>query len=71
VRNVAQLQGPLGSDHHAGLIGRISDSGAPFLVGAAVDYTAPVDGRLFLGINDIDLSTNSGAFDATVTIVAG
>ena len=69
VRNVPDLQGPLGSDHHAGLIGRIGDTGAPFLVGAAVDYTAPDDGRLFLGINDVDLSTNSGAFDATVTII--
>ncbi len=61
-------EGPLGSVHHSALIGRISDTGAPFLVGESVDRTAEQAGRLFLGINDDDLGNNHGAFDATVTI---
>ena len=69
-RGLAGLEGPLGSDHHSGLIGRISDTGAPFLVGERVDRTAEQAGRLFLGINDVDLGNNHGAFDATVTITA-
>jgi hypothetical protein len=71
VRGIAGLQGPLGSDHHAGLIGRITDAGAPFLVGEQATFVAEQDGRLYLGINDADLSTNSGAFDATVTVTPG
>ena len=71
VRGIAELQGPLGSDHHAGLIGRITDAGAPFLVGEQATFVAEQDGRLYLGINDADLSTNSGAFDATVTVTPG
>ena len=51
-RGLTGFDGPLGSDHHSGLIGRISDTGAPFLVGERVDRTAEQAGRLFLGIND-------------------
>jgi hypothetical protein len=69
-RGLAGLQGPLGSDHHSGLIGRVSDTGVPFLVAERVDQTAEQDGRLYLGINDGDLGNNHGAFDATVTITA-
>ena len=52
-------EGPLGSVHHSALIGRISDTGAPFLVGESVDRTAEQAGRLFLGINDDDLGNNT------------
>jgi hypothetical protein len=67
-RGLVGFDGPLGSDHHSGLIGRISDTGAPFLVGERVDRTAEQAGRLFLGINDVGLDNNSGAFDATVMV---
>ena len=63
-----QLSGPLGSDNHSGLIGRITDTGAVFLVGANADLSADADGRLYLGINDVGLENNSGAFDADVTV---
>jgi hypothetical protein len=57
-----------GAAHHAGLIGRISGSGTPFFVGS--DFTGPAlqGGELFLGINDIGVDNNSGAFAATVQV---
>jgi hypothetical protein len=49
-----------------GLIARIGDS-APVAVGAGSrTITASRDGRLFLGINDDDVSDNSGAFTVSV-----
>jgi hypothetical protein len=53
---------------HAGLIGRIGETGAPFLVGSQLLSKADTAGRLFLGINDGDVGNNSGAFTATVTV---
>jgi serine/threonine protein kinase len=53
---------------HSGLIGRVG-SGKPFNVAAKLVFTAQQAGRLFLGINDINLGDNSGAFRATVTVV--
>ena len=38
----------------------------PFLIGSQKTFTAPVDGRLFLMINDIDYSNHSGSFTATI-----
>ena len=54
--------------NHAGLIGRIGEAGAPFQVGSQHLSTADTEGRLFLGINDIDVSNNSGEFTATITV---
>jgi hypothetical protein len=54
--------------NHASLIGRVGDNGTPFNVGASTRFTASVPGRLFLGINDIGLENNDGAFQARVTI---
>ncbi|MCR2814673.1 CHAT domain-containing protein [Microbacterium jiangjiandongii] len=53
--------------NHAALIGRVGESGAPFLVGSALDMTCPADGALFLGINDEGYVGNVGDFDVTVT----
>ncbi|HEY0077170.1 MAG TPA: hypothetical protein VGB73_00880 [Pyrinomonadaceae bacterium] len=39
---------------------------APFLVGSQVTFNAPVDGRLFLLINDDNYSDNSGSFTARI-----
>ncbi|MGH7129940.1 MAG: hypothetical protein ACREIV_15320, partial [Planctomycetaceae bacterium] len=49
------------------LIGRIG-AGAPFYVGRRTSWIAAQSGRLFLGINDFDLSDNSGGFRAQVTL---
>ncbi len=54
--------------NHAGLIGRIGEAGAPFQVGSELLFTADTAGRLFLGINDVDLGNNAGEFTATITV---
>jgi hypothetical protein len=53
---------------HMALIGRIGDKGSPFLVGASWSGEAPVDGRLFLGVNDRDTKNNIGELQTTVSI---
>ena len=58
-----------GDDHHAGLIGRISVSGIPFLVGSNFTGSTGRGGELFLGINDIGVANNGGAFTATIQVV--
>jgi hypothetical protein len=64
---VCVLPGP---DHHAALIGRIlgRSPGAPFLVGSTFDGQADQSGQLELGINDIGVDNNGGAFKATVQV---
>ena len=54
--------------NHNSLIGRIGEAGAPFLVGSQLLTRADTEGRLFLGINDIDVLNNSGEFTATITV---
>ena len=49
------------------LMARVGDS-APFLVGERRSYTAPVGGRLYLGVNDDHLPDNTGEFEVTVGI---
>lgn len=56
------------SDNHGALIGRIGTSGAPFAVGSDFSSASLPPGRLFLGINDVGVDNNSGAFSATVTV---
>jgi hypothetical protein len=58
----------LKGENHAGLIGRIGDSGTPFSVGSDFASTNLAPGRLFLGINDVGVDNNSGAFSAVVTV---
>jgi hypothetical protein len=59
-----------GPEHHAALIGRISGQtpGAPFLVGQDFDGPAGASGELQLGINDVGVDNNDGAFQATVQV---
>jgi hypothetical protein len=54
--------------NHAGLIGRIGGTGAPFQVGSQLMSVAETEGRLFLGINDGDVGNNAGEFTATITV---
>jgi hypothetical protein len=42
----------------------------PFLVGSQQTFNAPVDGRLFLLINDDNYGDNSGQFDVRITYTA-
>jgi hypothetical protein len=64
---VCVLPGP---DHHAALIGRIlgPSAGTPFLVGSTFDGHANLSGELELGINDIGVDNNGGAFHASIQV---
>jgi hypothetical protein len=64
---VCVLPGP---DHHAALIGRIlgPSPGTPFLVGSTFDGQADRSGQLELGINDIGVDNNGGAFQVSVQV---
>jgi hypothetical protein len=55
---------------HAALIGRIGEAGTPFLVGRLFESDVVEEGRLFLGINDADVSTNGGEYFAVITVVS-
>lgn len=59
-----------GPDHHAALIARISDRapGTPFLVGSTFEGRAERAGRLELGINDVGVENNGGAFQASIQV---
>ena len=55
------------------LIGRLGsdDAAQPFLIGASNDYTAPVAGRLFLGINESleDAGAAIGSFHVKIEVL--
>jgi len=51
--------------YHGALIGRI-DSGAAFLICPLFQGTMPANGRLYLGINDGNVSDNDGEFIGTI-----
>jgi hypothetical protein len=61
----------LPSEIHAALIGRMGDGGAPFAVGSDFSSGSLAPGRLFLGVNDVGVDNNSGAFTATITVRKG
>ncbi|MGB6391386.1 MAG: LssY C-terminal domain-containing protein [Candidatus Acidiferrales bacterium] len=58
---------------HGALIARLGsgDAAQPFLVGASLEYTAPVAGRLFLGINQSlkDAAAATGSFSVLVEVL--
>jgi hypothetical protein len=62
--NVAALSGK----NQSSIIGRNGATGAPFYVGMLVRFTVPPGGRLFLGINDTNVTDNSGEYVAAVTV---
>ena len=53
---------------HAALIGRIEEN-QPFLVGSDYRHRVGEFGRLYLGINDVDLYDNSGSLEVEITVV--
>ena len=64
---VTQL--PLNEAGRGALLGRISDSPAarPFLIGPRTQRTAPVSGRLYLGINQMPaIGTGEGTYHVTI-----
>ena len=55
--------------NHGLLVGRIGETGVPFVVGRSALFRAETGGRLFLGINDVGLENNSGEFVANITVI--
>lgn len=49
------------------VIGSLDQAPPLFVVGTGTTYICPRDGALFLGINDIGVGNNSGAFSAKIT----
>jgi hypothetical protein len=49
------------------LIGRIGTGGTPFEVGSMLSFHASSSGELYLGINDNNVSDNSGSWAAQIT----
>jgi hypothetical protein len=66
-------QYPVADAGHGALIGRLGsgDAAQPFLIGADKEFTAPVAGRLFLGINQSlsDVSIAQGSFHVTMEVL--
>jgi hypothetical protein len=66
-------QYPVGSAGHGALIGRVGDASyaQAFQIGASLEYTVPVAGRLSLGLNqsDAEASTATGSFKVKIEIV--
>ena len=54
---------------HASLIGRVSDSGMPFVVGSRLAMECPSDGDIQLGFNDSDPGGNVGSFTVAASDV--
>jgi hypothetical protein len=59
---------PLRNAPAGALIGRIDD-GLPFLIGNQVSVRMPASGRLYLGINDDNVSDNDGEFRVNIANV--
>jgi hypothetical protein len=57
---------PLADANIGALIGRVGD-GQPFAITGVGDVVMAADGQLFLGINDDNVSDNSGAFTVRVS----
>jgi hypothetical protein len=58
---------PLPTLRAGALIGRIGPSGQPFGIGNQTSLRMPDTGRLYLMVNDDELSDNHGAFDVVIT----
>ncbi len=52
---------------HAGLIMKIGN-GNPFFAGNSFAFSAPQNGRIYLGINDNDVGNNKGEFSVVLSI---
>jgi hypothetical protein len=59
---------PLRGAQYGALIGKVGEAGETFLVGSHLEFTAAADGNLFLTINDMVCTDNSGGFDVAITM---
>jgi hypothetical protein len=58
---------PMPSVPAGALIGRIGPSGEPFAIGNLTSVAMPGSGRLFLMVNDDELSDNGGGYEVVLT----
>ena len=63
---------PVNSAGRGALVGRIGDENAaqPFLLGANKDVVSPIDGRLWIGLNQAKSDTGDGSYKIHVDIYA-
>lgn len=61
---------PVNSAGNGALIGRIgpADFSTPFLIGKSKDVVAPIDGRLYLGINQLANESSNGSYAVKLAI---
>lgn len=67
VRNRRAPDAPVLNQLAGGLIAEIGNYG-PIFVGGRRSFTAPVSGRLYLGVNDDHLGDNRGEFTVNVSV---
>jgi len=60
----------IGCPNHASLIGKLGDAGSPFFIGRTYSVPSTGSGRLYLGINDSDLTNNVGTYSASIVVTA-
>ena len=59
----------IGCAPHVILLGRVGETGAPFVVGASHAAPAPLAGRLYLGLNDMVLDDEGGKLATSVSLI--
>jgi LssY C-terminus len=61
---------PFNGAGRGAVIGRIGDQDAsqPFLIGAKIDVTSPISGRLWIGINQLSSDTGDGTYSVRIKI---
>jgi hypothetical protein len=57
---------PVPSAPTGALIGKVGETGQPFVIGNQASITAPAAGQLFVGINDSTHADNSGSFQVQI-----
>jgi hypothetical protein len=67
------MQYPVTNSGRGALIGRFTDHewARPFLIGTHLERTAPVAGRLFLGVNQQASALGTGSFQVTIEVTEG
>ena len=65
-RLMATVRAPLPGSYVGALVARI-DNGQPFAIGDQASITMPASGTLWLGINDANVSDNSGQFQVVMS----
>jgi hypothetical protein len=61
---------PFNGAGRGAVIGRIGDqdTSQPFLIGAKIDVTSPISGRLWIGINQLTSETGDGTYSVRIKI---